>query len=274
MEIINLKADDKVQLSSNLPNATKISKKNQITDLKSGVRDQNRVNIFIDDKFCFSLDLAQVVDYHLKIGKTLTPEEINDLRRASAFGKLYNQTLEWALIRPRSIKETRDYLKQKLAKLEIDNRQRKDNREKAQTDPEFKKLVRIHKIRTAPREVFTIDDIERTIERLLDKGYLDDYKFAEWFIENRFINKGVSHTRLRQELHKKGISSDIVDELLEKSARDEAAEIQKVIQKKSNKLDSKKMLAYLIRHGFSFDLSRELISKHYSESTQDPELII
>ncbi len=274
MEIISLKADDKKQLSSSLPNTTKLSKKNKITNLESGVHNQNRVNVFVDDKFCFSLDLAQVVDYHLKIGKILTPKEINNLRHASAFGKLYSQTLEWVLTRPRSVEETRNHLKQKLAKLEIDNRQRAENRERVQIDPEFKRLTRDHRIKIAPRESFTKDDIEQVIERLLDKGYLNDHKFAEWFIENRFVNKGVSHTRLRQELCKKGIDNSLIDELLEKSSRNEATEIQKVIRKKSNKLDSKKMLAYLIRHGFSLDLSRELVSKHYSKSAQGPEFII
>ena len=264
MKIINLKSDNEETLSSGQPSSTKELNKNQITDLKSCIHNQDRVNIFIDGEFSFSLDLTQVVDYHLKIGKILTPSEINELRHASAFGKLYSQTLEWVLIRPRSVRETRDHLKQKLAKLEIDNRKRAENREKSQADPEFKKLVRTHKIKTAQREIFTNDDIERAIKRLLDKGYLDDREFAEWFIENRFINKGVSHTRLRQELYKKGIDNDIVDELLDNSSRDEATEIKKVIQKKTSKLNPEKMLAYLVRHGFSYDLSRELIDEHYN----------
>ena len=43
----------------------------RITDIKEAVRDKNRVNIYIDDKFFCSLDISQVVDLHLKIGKEL-----------------------------------------------------------------------------------------------------------------------------------------------------------------------------------------------------------
>ena len=48
---------------------------NAITKLSPGVHDQNRVNVFINDKFSFSLNLAQVVDFKLKVGKVLTDEE-------------------------------------------------------------------------------------------------------------------------------------------------------------------------------------------------------
>lgn len=277
MKIVNLKANDDAPSSPSTPNPAKHTntpRKNQITDLKSGVHDQNRVNVFIDGEFSFSLDLAQVVDYHLKIGKILTPAEIDELRHASAFGKLYAQTLEWVLARPRSVKETRDHLAQRLAKLEIDNRRRAENRERAESDPEFKKFAREHRIRTAARDVFTKDDIEKVIEQLIAKNYLDDRKFTEWYIENRFTAKGISSLRLHQELYKKGIDKNIIDELLENSPRDEAAEIQKVIQKKGDKMDARKLLNYLIRHGFSIDLSHELVTEYYGKLTEDPELFV
>ena len=110
----------------------------KITDLKSGVRDANRVNVFINGEFYFSLDVAQVVDYRLKIGKILTPAEVSELKHASAFGKLYSSTLEWVLMRPRSIKETREHLQNKLFKLRIDNKRRAETKEKMKTDPEFR----------------------------------------------------------------------------------------------------------------------------------------
>lgn len=260
MEIINLKSD----ATENLLAPAKPIKENKITDLKSGIRDQNRVNIFIDNEFAFSLDLAQVVDYHLKIGKVLKPAEIEEIKRASAYGKLYSQTLEWVLMRPRSIKETRDHLTQKLFKLEIDNRRRAENRERLKSDPEFKKLARDFKIKTRERELYEKSDIEKVITKLIEKGYLDDRKFTEWFIENRFVKKGISEIRLRQELVKKGIDKNLIDELLENSPRNEAEEIKKVIQKRGARTEPQKLLSYLVRHGFSLDLSRELVEEYYN----------
>lgn len=201
---------------------------NRITDLKQGVKNPDRVNVFVDGKFSFSLDLSQVVDFHLKIGQTLTDQELKELKHASEYGKLYGRTLEWVLTRPRSIRETRDHLRLKRFQKKLD---------------------------------YTDADIEEIIGRLVAKNYLNDRHFAEWFIENRFVKKGVSPRRLEQELVKKGIDRALIDELLSNSTRDEASEIKKVIAKKSNKYNAEKLLAYLVRQGFSYDLSKELIAE-------------
>lgn len=217
----------------NLNSATPDPKtpQNQITDLKSGVRNPNRVNVFVDGEYSFSLDLTQVVDFHLKIGKVLTPAELKELKHASAYGKLYAKTLEWVLMRPHSVKETRDHLR----------------------------LKRFQK-----RADYTDADIEQIIAQLLAKHHLDDRKFAEWFVENRCLKKGISKIRLRQELAQKGIDKNLVDELLENSSRDETEEIKKVIQKRGPKTEPQKLLTYLARRGFPFELSRELVEEFYN----------
>ena len=86
----------------------------KITNLKQGVKNPNRVNVFVDDKYSFSLDVSQVVDFKLKVGLEITPEKLSELKNASDFGKLYQRTLEWVLVRPRSVRETRDYLYKKI----------------------------------------------------------------------------------------------------------------------------------------------------------------
>ena len=42
----------------------------KITDLRVGVRDENRVNVFLDGKFAFSLTIEQVADFKLKFTKS------------------------------------------------------------------------------------------------------------------------------------------------------------------------------------------------------------
>lgn len=231
----------------------------KITDLKSGVRDQNRVNVFLDGEFAFSLDLTQVVDFHLKVGKTLTKKEIKELESASEYGKLYNQTLEWVLTRPHSVKETREYLERKLKKREFDNKIRRENSKKIKEDPEFKKRAKTYKLPTKERKVFSKADIEKVIETLIQKKYLNDHRFAEWFIENRLVKKGASKKRLSQELYKKGIDQDLISELLESSSRTDEAEIRKYILKKGRKLSKEKLLSRLVSRGFPYDLSKEMV---------------
>ena len=94
----------------------------KITDLKQGVKNPNRVNVFVGGKYSFSLDIAQVVDLGVKIGKLVTSEELEDLKKASEFGKLYQRALEWVLVRPRSEKEAYDYLYKKVYEKKLDKK--------------------------------------------------------------------------------------------------------------------------------------------------------
>ena len=77
----------------------------KITDLKQGVKNPNRVNVFVDGKYSFSLDVAQVVDFGVKVGRVLSETELEEMKRASEFGKAYQRALEWVLVRPRSVGE-------------------------------------------------------------------------------------------------------------------------------------------------------------------------
>ncbi len=97
------------------------------------------------------------------------------------------------------------------------------------------------------------------IQRLLDKKYLDDYRFAEWYVDNRFVKKGISKKRLKMELMKKGVAREIVDEVID--GRDDEEEIRKVIAKKRAKYDDEKLMGYLVRQGFSYDLVKQVLSE-------------
>lgn len=198
--------------------------KQKITDLKQGVKNPNRVNVFVDGKFAFSLDVTQVVDFKIKVGKLITPEELLEYQKASEFGKLYQRALEWVLVRPRSEKEAYDYLYKKVYEKKLDK-----------------------------------NYINNILEKLKDRKYLDDFKFAEWYVENRFVKKGASARRLKMELMKKGVEKSIIEEILSASDRNDKDEILKIIAKKRAKYDDEKLIAYLCRQGFSFELASELV---------------
>ena len=82
--------------------------------------------------------------------------------------------------------------------------------------------------------------VDRIIEKLNSKNYLDDLKFAEWYVENRFVKKGISKKRLKMELMKKGVSNSIIEKVL--NARNDEDEIKKMIEKKRNKYDDDKQI--------------------------------
>ena len=86
----------------------------RITDLRQGVKNPDRVNIYVNGKFAFSLDVSQVVDLGVKKDLAISLEQLEEFKKASEFGKLYQRTLEWVLTRPHSERETRDYLYKKI----------------------------------------------------------------------------------------------------------------------------------------------------------------
>jgi len=220
-----------------------------ITNLKQGVKNPNRVNVFVNSKYALSLDVAQVVDLNIKVGLEISEEELTELKKASEYGKLYQRTLEWVLMRPRSIRETRDYLIKKLK-----------NTLRGPSATNEERSERVSPVTTGAnervREEYS-EFSEEILQRLIKKGYLDDYRFAEYYVENRFVKKGISKKRLRMELMKKGVAQEIIDEVID--GRDDEEEIRKMIAKKRAKYDDEKLMGYLMRQGFSYDLVRRIL---------------
>lgn len=217
-----------------------------ITKITAGVKDPNRVNIFLDGRFAFSLDIAQVVDLEVKVGQKVDEKRLGELRSASEFGKLYQRTLEWALARPRSESETRDYLRQRKLRRSALNWQRE--REGKKPLPELQD-----------------DTMVLVLKRLVEKKYVDDLKFAQYFIENRRLRKGISPRRLKMELKQKGIEDDLIQQVTDLTERTEEEEILKVVRKKRKKYDDTKLIAYLVRQGFDLQKSRDAVERYVPE---------
>jgi len=200
----------------------------KITAISPQVHDKNRVSISVDGKYRFSLDVYQLLDLHIRVGAEYNDEQIADLEQESQFGKVYSRALEYCLIRPRSSREVRDYLYRK-------KRQTIDK--KGDSKPGISDSM-----------------ATRVFDRLAEKKYVNDENFARFWIENRFVKKGVSQRRLKNELRAKGIDSSIIDRLLSDSDRSDETEIKKIIVKKRSRYDSdEKLIAYLMRLGFSYD---------------------
>lgn len=208
----------------------------RITDIKQAVRDQNRVNIYVDDKYFCSLDISQVVDLKIKVGKELSDDERAKLKRASEFGKFYQRALEYVLMRPRSEKEIRDYLNRKTLNRKVRVKNRKTGEYQTREKQGYDKTL-----------------VPLVLERLNARGYIDDHRFAELWVENRNVLKGVSVKKLRNELAQKGISHQIIDDVLDNSARNDEDELRKIIARKANRYpDRQKFIQYLVRQGFNY----------------------
>ena len=81
-------------------------------------------------------------------------------------------------------------------------------------------------------------------------------------LKTEIKEKEVQSKKLKSELFSKGVSSEIIEQILENSKRNDSEEIQKIIAKKAKKYsDEKKLVAYLARQGFSYDEIKKALSK-------------
>ena len=278
-----------------------------VTSLRGAVRDPHRINVFLDGKFSFSLTLTELADSKLHQGQVLTDPEVERLRNLSGLGKLYQQTLEYCFSRPHSKKEIIDYLERKRLRRDISWKRFEEHQLKIQNDPEY--AVRVKEIRqhtkdqnqkireidftenntyeyrgtkktnlpTKPADRITSEMIQEVVSRLESQNYINDQDFARYFIENRHQNKGISTKRLIQELKIKGIDSDIIEQAIFDQGtgnflRDEEVEIEKMIKKQLRKTsDRQKIIAYLARQGFSYDLIKSKLDQFLSAEEESTE---
>ena len=211
----------------------------KITGISIQARNPDRVNVSVDGKYRFSLDIFQVTELGIKTGKEYTEEELVELETESQFGKLYARALEYTMMRPHSAKEVRDYLWRKTRTTRV-------------------RVPETNEIREKPGASQAIAD--RVYERLVEKGYLNDENFARYWVENRQATKGISQRKLIAELRSKGVDQSVIEQVMQNSPREEKSEIRKVLAKKRNKYDDEqKLIAYLMRQGFSYDTIREAL---------------
>ena len=212
----------------------------KITDIKQAVRNPNRVNISVDGKYRFSLDIAQITDLGIKIGNEYSDDEVVAFEAESEFGKLYARALEYCFVRPRSSKELRDYLYRKTRTTKLKNKRTGELYEK----PGVSQVI-----------------TQRVFDRLVAKGHVDDERFARYWIDNRDQRKGASRKKLTMELRAKGVDAALIEQQFADSERSDDDELQKVIAKKQRRYpDEQKFIQYLMRQGFRYDDIRSALA--------------
>jgi regulatory protein len=213
----------------------------KITSISVQQKDKNRVNVSVDGVYRFSLDVFQVGELGLRIGREYSEEEFAALEQESRFGKLYARTLEYCLLRPHSAKEVRDYLYKKTLTRRV----------------KHKKTGEIKEKKGVGRDVAF-----RVFDRLVEKGYVDDEAFTRYWVEHRNQRKGVSFRKLRAELQSKGVESSIIETALSDTERSEEDELRKVIAAKQSRYkDANKLVQYLARQGFSYALIMQVLAE-------------
>lgn len=197
----------------------------KITAIKAQVKRPDRVSIYVDGNYAFSLNPNQLLEQKLRIGLEVDAARLFELKQESDTGKLYDRLLRYVLIRPRSHREVDLYCQRK------------------KFDPVACRLI---------------------IERLAQRGYVNDEAFARAWVESRRLTKALSERRLKLELRQKGITEATIATVLSQSEYNQNDALVAIMQKKRRLVryqDDQKLLQYLVRQGFAYDDVRQALTQ-------------
>ena len=216
-----------------------IMKERIITKIEAQKRNPKRRSVFIDGEFAFGLDEEVLYKSGLKKGESLTQQRIEEITEEERKKEAKDIALKFLSFRRRTEKQVRE----KLKKKEFDER-----------------------------------TIDTTIDKLKEFDLINDLEFAFSWVKDRLAYKPRGKKLLRQELWKKGIRKDIIEQVTEELCQDEdkkALELVEKTRKRYKNLEPKvakrRMFNLLLRRGFSYEISRQALVQ-LSQSLVDEEI--
>jgi regulatory protein len=200
-----------------------------VTRIEVQKRNPRRRSVFIDGEFAFGLDEEVLCKFGLKKGESLTGQQVEKITEEERKKEAKDVALRFLSFRRRTEKQVRE----KLKKKEFDER-----------------------------------TIISTIDKLKEFDLINDFEFATSWVRDRLAFKPRGKRLLKQELWKKGIRKDIIDQVTEELCQDEdksALELLKKIQKRYKNLEPRvarrRMYSLLLRRGFSYETTQKALSQ-------------
>ncbi|MGI8856530.1 MAG: regulatory protein RecX [Thermomicrobiales bacterium] len=138
-------------------------------------RDGQEFTVAFDSGTTLRLMATVIVEFGIRPGKTFQAGDLDALRHADVRQRATEAAVRYLGMRPRSTHEIRDYLH---------------------------------------RKGYSPETVDTAVGRLTARGYLDDAAFAQWWTENRAQFQPRGPHLLRQELRKKGVTSETIDATL------------------------------------------------------------
>jgi regulatory protein len=202
----------------------------KVTAIRSRQRGK-RVNIFLDNKFAFSLEAEVALKERLKTEQALSEDEIEALTQADHFQRCLNAAFHLLSYRPRSEAELSERLQ---------------------------------------RRGFDGDKVAAVLAKLKEQGLVDDLAFAQFWKDNRQSFRPRSQWLTRRELRQKGIAQDIIDRVAAQlDDQDSAyrAAMTKAHHLSTADYDGfrRKLGQHLQRRGFGYGLIKPTVERVWQE---------
>ena len=211
-----------------------------ITRIESQKTHPRRVNVYCDGEFTLGLHQDVLTRFGLRKGDVLDEKKIEKLQAAEELNLAKEKALRLLGYRRRSEKELRGRLLEKE---------------------------------------FHPDVVDSVIEHLRKLGFVNDRAFAEAFLHDALMKKPAGTRLLRQELRRKGIKNEIIEEILQEKlgAETEASLARDAASKRMRRYpisndgherekQRKRLADFLARRGFAWSTVAPILKEFFPKS--------
>ncbi len=191
------------------------------TEITAQKKKSDRVSLFVDDRFLAGFYRYAIKQAGVRIGSLITEETYKKLLEEEERYRLREQIYRWLSVRDQASGELREKSRAKG---------------------------------------YATGRIEEVIHEFINKGLLDDQRYAGQFAETKYRSQGWGPLKIRAALSQKGIKKHYIDSALDGLFADQTIEDDLVAAAQSVKLRllrtepgirrKKKLTDFLIRRGF------------------------
>ncbi len=206
-----------------------------VTALKEQRRKRQRINVYLDGAFAFSVPRDIIERSGVQVGQALSTSQIEELTRGDLWRRCHDAALLFLSYRPRSEMELKDRLR---------------------------------------RRGFSDEILQEVVSWLRGQGLVDDLAFAEFWRDNRESFSPRSQYLLRLELWRKGVDQEVIAQVLQGLDEDESA-YQAARKKVRRQVTAdyqwfrRRVGEYLKRRGFGFRVINHTLERLWEELSQD-----
>ena len=203
-----------------------------VTDIK---KRRHRLSALFLDGEAMLLDTETLLLAGVRVGQTLSEEELEELQTRSDHNRAYEKALYLLEYRPHSRQEL------------------------------FTKILREY-----PQQAAT-----EAVERVAELGLLNDEQYAADLSEEFLNRKGYGVHRARQELTRRGIDRELADSVISQTECDSQTILMNLIAKKYNPLPTdrkgvEKIIAAMVRRGYEFSQVRHALQQLAEIEVEEP----
>lgn len=202
----------------------------KITKIETGKRNKERVNVYIDDEYAFSINMELVYKFGLKVNEEVNKEKLIEISKSENLSKCKESALRTIERSYKTEKEIRD----KLLSKEFDS-----------------------------------ETVDSTIDFLIEYGFIDDSKFVSMYIKDRIRTQGRNKIRysliskgVNKLLIEEAFSTLDRDDEMERAIILCEKKYLNISKREDDDFKIKnKLTRYLLGRGYDYDIAKEVIKE-------------